>query len=322
MLKAAPVLLFVYNRPRYTRTAIEAFYRCRMSDQSMLYIHADGPKPGDAVDLQRVDSVRAVLNNLEKNEKVHFILRDIHYGLSKSVIQTVTQVCSEHGSVIVLEDDFIPTPDFLEFMNQGLEKYSDNKRVMQIAGYMFPVNHARKPDAFFLTLGTTRGWATWNRAWDRLDQNATLAYERLRSDSQLMHAFDLGGIYPYTKMLQDRIEGKIDSWGILWYWTIFSQNGLVLYPRSSMVFMGGFDGSGTHCGTTLELQPLTMETVQLPAFPSGFTLPDAVENCPPAYQRVVRFFRVGHKGDILSTIKSGLRRMRKACTKLIGRSGV
>jgi GT2 family glycosyltransferase len=322
MPNVAPVILFAYNRPEYTRAALEAFSRCRMSGQTMLFIHSDGPKPDDEKDLKRVNSVRDVLKNWSRKEKVQCIIRDTHLGLSKSVIQTVNQVCSEHGSVIVLEDDFITTPDFLEFMNQGLNKYQNDDRVMQIAGYMFPVRHPFKPDAFFIPLSSTRGWATWHRAWDRLDQNATLAYERLKSDPQLMRAFNLEGTYPYSKMLQDRIDGEIDSWGILWYWTIFSQNGLVLYPRSSMVYMGGFDGSGTHCGTTPEPQSLTVETVQVPAFPSGFTLPDAIEVCHPAYKRVLLFFRIGQAGDFLSTIKSRLRRMRKACKKLIGRSVV
>jgi hypothetical protein len=55
-------------------------------------------------------------------------------------------------------------------------------------------------------------------------------------------------------MLEKQIKGKIDSWGIRWYLSVFLQGGLTLYPVQTLVQNIGFDGSGTHCrrpnGTT------------------------------------------------------------------------
>jgi len=61
--------------------------------------------------------------------------------------------------------------------------------------------------------------------------------------------FDLDGAYAYTTMLEDRLAGKNDSWGILWWYRVFRAGGLVLYPRYSLVRNDGFDGSGTHWNT-------------------------------------------------------------------------
>lgn len=44
------------------------------------------------------------------------------------------------------------------------------------------------------------------------------------------------------------MSGEIDSWAIRWYWSVFKNNGCVVYPPTSYVNNIGFDGSGTHGG--------------------------------------------------------------------------
>jgi len=42
-------------------------------------------------------------------------------------------------------------------------------------------------------------------------------------------------------------SGRIDTWAIYWYATIFNHNGLCLNPVISYVENIGNDGSGVHC---------------------------------------------------------------------------
>jgi len=49
------------------------------------------------------------------------------------------------------------------------------------------------------------------------------------------------------------MNGKIDAWAIRWYLSTFILNGLTLYPKKSLVKNIGFDGSGTHCGVSSNL---------------------------------------------------------------------
>jgi hypothetical protein len=100
--------------------------------------------------------------------------------------------------------------------------------------------------AFFAPFTTTWGWSTWRRAWQKLDVTAP-GREHLETDTALRHRYDIQGRYPFSELLKGRFRGENDSWGILWYWTVFSQNGLVLYPPRCLVSNRGFDGSGTHC---------------------------------------------------------------------------
>jgi hypothetical protein len=141
----------------------------------------------------------------------------------------------------------VVAPTFLNYMNEALAKYQDNEKVMQISGYMFPLPIQADSDAFFLPFTTSWGWATWKRAWGKFDPEAK-AFESLKVNAQKRRAFDLDNSYPYFKMLEQQKKGLSDSWAIRWNLSVFNENGLVLFPRVTLVNNHGFDGSGVHCG--------------------------------------------------------------------------
>ena len=55
-------------------------------------------------------------------------------------------------------------------------------------------------------------------------------------------------------MLEDRLAGQNDSWGILWWYVVSKAKGKVVYPSKTLVTNFGFDGSGVHCGAGGESQ--------------------------------------------------------------------
>ena len=252
-----PIAIFTYNRPNHTDRALTALSSCSRLEECQVYIYCDGPKHSD--DQAAVNASRQVVSRWVSKLRATVIERSENRGLARSIVTGVTELCKKYGRVIVLEDDLVVSPDFLDYMLQALDRYQDEQNVYQISGYMFPIEHPPKPDAFFLPMTTTWGWATWNRAWRIFDWNTTGSHERL-ADPSTRKRFDLDDSYPYAAMLEQRMAGKNDSWGILWYYAVFNTGGLVLHPRHSLVWNGGFDGSGVHCGTSQALsQPLLQE---------------------------------------------------------------
>lgn len=242
----APIALFVYNRPSHTQRTIDALKASRGAEHSDLFIFSDAAKNDDAS--AKVDAVREIIAMVSGFRSVRIIQRDRNWGLAASVIDGVTNLCRDFGKVIVLEDDLVVAPGFLEYMNLALETYKDANEVMQISGHMFPVKTRQDAEAFFLPFTTSWGWATWQRAWSEFDEDAK-SYRKLKDDAELRKSFDLNGAYPYFKMLQAQLEGKVDSWAIRWYLSVFFKRGLTLYPCQTLIFNTGFDGSGTHGGT-------------------------------------------------------------------------
>ena len=47
-------------------------------------------------------------------------------------------------------------------------------------------------------------------------------------------------------MLDNQMEGLINSWAIRWCYEQFKRNMYTIYPVKSLITNGGLDGSGTH----------------------------------------------------------------------------
>ena len=57
--------------------------------------------------------------------------------------------------------------------------------------------------------------------------------------------FNFGG-YPYFEMLKKQEKGYIDSWAIRFYASMFLQDGLFLFPNTSLLTNIGFGKASTH----------------------------------------------------------------------------
>ncbi len=240
-----PIAFFAYKRHEHTRKALTALQNNIGFDPSLLHIFCDGARKLEDVPL--VEQTRKVIREMVSSDST-IVFRDENWGLAKSVIAGADALTERFGTVIVVEDDLITSPQFLSYMYRGLDTYSEDDRVMQISGYMFPVDVESADDAFFLPMTTSWGWATWRHAWDHFDPSMG-KLSLLDGSKSLRHEFDLLGSYPYYRMICDQREGRIDSWAIRWYLSVFLNRGITLYPKASLVSNIGFDGTGTHCAS-------------------------------------------------------------------------
>ncbi len=140
----------------------------------------------------------------------------------------------------------IISPYFLTYMNDALDQFAKDERVISIHGYVYPVEQ-ELPEAFFIPGADCWGWATWRRGWKIFNSNGQYLLDELTRQG-LLKSFDFNGAYPYSQMLKEQIEGENDSWAVRWYASAFLHNKLTLYPGCSLVHNIGNDNSGTHCG--------------------------------------------------------------------------
>lgn len=239
----APIAVFAYKRPGHLTKTLEALSRCDLAKESSLFIFCDGCR--SEKDLELVNQVRVIARAQNWCRDLHVIEQPRNLGLSKSITDGVTSLCEKYGKIIVLEDDLQVSQGFLEYMNEGLRRYESDERVMEISGYMYPVETPGPHDAFFMMHASCWGWATWQRAWKHFGSDER-EYDRLKIDRQYRYKFDIDGAYPYFQMLKKQLSGEIDSWGIFWYLTVFKLQGLILMPRKTLVKNIGQDETGTH----------------------------------------------------------------------------
>ena len=244
MKNLAPIVLFTYNRPDHTRKTVEALQKNTLAQQSQLFIYSDAPKNQAAK--EQVTEVREYLKTIKGFKQITIIERDKNWGLANSIIDGVTQIVNEYGKIIVLEDDLVTSPYFLQFMNEALEFYQDEEQVMHISGYMFPINNKSLNKTFFIKPASCWSWATWDRAWKYFKKDTDFYVDKF--DKKMIKDFNLNNSYRYFDQILLNKKGKLNTWAIFWYATCYLRNGLSLHPKSSFVQNIGNDGSGMHCG--------------------------------------------------------------------------
>ena len=239
---AAPIALFVYNRPFHTMCTITALANNVYAKDSELIIFSDGPKAES--DNEQVAEVRNFIRTISSFKSIRIVESEVNKGLARSIIEGVTEVLKSSETIIVMEDDLVTSPHFLQYMNDGLNLYQYEERVISIHAYVYPVKE-ELPETFFIRGADCWGWATWKRGWQLFESDGAKLLRQLKSQN-LTREFDFNGSYPYVRMLEEQIKRRNNSWAIRWYASAFLANRLTLYPGASLVQNIGHDGSGTH----------------------------------------------------------------------------
>ena len=242
--KLAPIVLFVYNRPWHTERTINALKLNSLASDSDLFIFSDGPKNEE--NKNSVEEVRKYLKTINGFKSINIVERKENIGLGTSVILGVTEIVEKFGFVIVLEDDLIVSPFFLEYMNRALIMYKNYKEVGSINSFFYPVK-GKLPESFFARIPDSCGWGTWSDRWLLLNHDPAYLYKEIKR-RKMVRKFNIDGTYPFFQMLKGQIKGLNSSWAIRWYSSLFLADKVNLYYGKNLVKNIGWDGSGTHCG--------------------------------------------------------------------------
>jgi hypothetical protein len=239
----APVALFSYRRTTALSRALDALERCPEFSASKIFVFSDGAR--DARGAEDVEKVRAMLRARLRQNMI-LVESETNLGLAASVIGGVSRLCDKFGRTIVLEDDLIVAPDALTWLNAGLDRFADDPKVWQVVLHQWDVpEFASRREGMFLHLTSSWGWATWKRAWDRFDTSAP-GWRSVVDDPAVRKRFDIGGVYPYSEMLERALRGTVDSWAVRFWWSVFCAEGVSLFPPRPLVANVGFDSFATN----------------------------------------------------------------------------
>jgi hypothetical protein len=167
-------------------------------------------------------------------------------------------------------------------MNEALIKYEDIEKVMHIAGYMFPIKKEGLPDTFFLKPTSGIGWATWKRAWKFFERNPQKQITALSKEQ--IKDFNLNNSYDYWSQVVLNYEGKLHTWGIFWYLSVYLRGGLSLHPRESLTKNIGTDETGTHFRVKVDFFETTLSEKE------NWIFSDQIEEHPLARKRLEEYF--------------------------------
>lgn len=277
----APIVLFVYNRPIHTRKTLEILEQNPLAHKTELYIFSDGAKANNT-NKQQVREVREVIREPFKFATVHIIEREKNFGLAKNVIDGVTKVVNQHGKVIVLEDDVLLAPYALDYFNDALNKYKDIDKVMHVGAYMYNIDRSNLKETFFTRLSMSQAWATWKESWIHFEHDIDVLIAKF--DEEKIRAFSFDRTMNFWKQINEQKNGKIDSWAIRWYASIFLKNGLAIQTKYSLLDNIGHDGSGVHSSIS------TMFKTEIQENKISF-FPDDIKESQEGYRALRHYFK-------------------------------
>jgi hypothetical protein len=169
-----PCVIFAFNRPQKLGRVLHAL---KIQDVNRLVIFVDGPRRENETAL--VEQCRKIAREVNWAETELHIWAENH-GL-KGVLDNIDLVMEEYPTAIFVEDDCLPLPSFLDFMQEALVHYQEEKSVFSISAYqLLPRSYFRGNDCSLVSSArfTCWGWATWRDRWKEIrgaiDQFETL----------------------------------------------------------------------------------------------------------------------------------------------------
>lgn len=243
-MNLAPIILFTYNRLSHTKQTIDALQKNGLSKNSELFIYSDGGKDKESWD--KVKVVREYLETISGFKNITIIKRETNIGLAQNIIDGVTKIVNQYGKIIVLEDDIVTSPYFLNFMNDSLNFYKKTSKIWHISGWNYPISDQNLEDVFLWRTMNCWGWATWKDRWNNYEKNPQKLISRFNEKD--ICKFNLDNATNFWEQVEKNHNKQMNTWAIFWYATIFKNKGLCVNPSQSFVENIGFDGTGTNTG--------------------------------------------------------------------------
>lgn len=235
-----PVLLLVYNRPKQTGQALKRLEECGVQN---VFVSVDGPK--NAADRRLTEEVSTILNRFDSIIK-NMRFSDKNLGCKDAVISGIDWFFNQVEEGIILEDDCLPGPHFFPFMEDMLNRYSDERKVMMIGGNNPLGEWQTEGGHFFSRLGTIWGWATWKDRWKSFDPELP-EFERFVSNRGFERAFGPTKLAASRlKLTRKSLTGEIDTWDYQWNANLLMNSGLAVIPERNLVENIGFENDGTN----------------------------------------------------------------------------
>jgi hypothetical protein len=236
------IAVFAYNRNLHLSKTLDGLKSNK--EVKEIYVFQDGLKTEEH--REGWEATKNVISNIDWCN-VNYFLSDINKGLAKSIIDGINLVLLENDAIVVLEDDCVPAPNFINFMYQCFEKYENDKRVYSVSGYSWPIDLEKdKYDVYFIGRISSWGWGTWKDRWDKYEVDNQIV-DRLKHDEKGSINLAIWG-NDLEQMFKDRINGKNDSWAVYWALKVIEMDGKCVAPYESLINNIGCDGSGVNCG--------------------------------------------------------------------------
>lgn len=252
MTNFAPILLTVYNRESHFRNCVESLLDNKLAKNSDLYIAIDAPYRND--DIEANKRIKTYSSQINGFKSVTLFIRESNFGFKDNFFDAVNQIFKKHDRLIISEDDNVFSKYFLDFINEGLEKYKDEYQIFSINGYRHlikePLNY--KEDFFFARNFGAWGSGIWKDKWNAVDFGSSDFFNLFLNPLYLLKFNNSVGDHVFTHIFESKKRNIIYADSVI-NLHLFKHHLLSVFPSKSLVRNCGHDGTGIHCNVNIQL---------------------------------------------------------------------
>ena len=242
-----PIIIPTLNRYEHLKDCIDSLARCIGAENTPLYISLDYPPTEEYRD--GYNKIKEYLPTINGFKTVTVFEQEENLGSEKNCSFLKSYVSRYYKAYILTEDDNIFSPNFLEYVNLGLDKFSGTPRVTSISGYNFVELYDQNGcDFFYRPVCSAWGVGRWFDKDKELESKMTMDFFRKVLGSWrlswkvfITNASDLRLL---MRMAQDQVVWNDVARCII----NIVEDRYELAPAISMSKNMGHDGSGEHCG--------------------------------------------------------------------------
>lgn len=243
LIMKLPILVLAFNRADHV---VEAMKAIREYKPERIYLECDGARPHKAGEKKAVEETRkAMLDAVDWQCDVKKLFRDENLGCANAVYGAISWFFEHEEYGIICEDDIVLSQDFFRLCEDLLPRYKSVEKVMEISAR----NESFRtdiPDTYvYAQCFHCWGWATWRRAWRKMDMSMSAA-PRLSLLYMIKRlGFFRGCMMKWYNWHDYHNLEKCTSWATRWFLSILDNDGLVIIPGVNLAINIGMDG-GEH----------------------------------------------------------------------------
>lgn len=253
-----PVIIPTLNRYEHFKRCVESLQSNTHAEKTELVIGIDYP-PND----KYVYGWRKICDyskNIIGFKKVTIFFREENLGPRENCNRLKEYVLANYDAYIVTEDDNVFSPNFLDFIDQGLNIYKKDKTILAICGYMSPITF-NQIDYSNTTVVKIQEYETWGYGrWGDRDEELAFFMPDNYMEFICRHRKYLRKLHKYPRNLYQllfwplfnpRLNGKVD-FALSCYCKLNGK--YTINPISSLVRNEGNDGTGVNNARIIDIR--------------------------------------------------------------------
>lgn len=239
-----PILLIYFNRPDILKKNLISLSEIKPAN---LFLACDGPRTSSN-DIALIGECKQLIAEYTTWDcQIKELNSCRNNGCDKFVPMSINWFFDHVESGIILEDDCLISEEFYRFSTCLLEKYKDEKRIMNISATNFQYRKWGDGDYYFSYYPVNWGWATWRRAWKCYDSKM-IGLEIFLSPTGVFNKLDLTRQERcfWKKFFLGLKTDKYTYWDAKWVYAIWSNNGISITPNFNLSTNIGYGQDATH----------------------------------------------------------------------------